>query len=311
MDRLDIYLMGLMRVRLGGRELAGFPTRKSRALFAFLVLQSGRVLPREAVAAQFWGTLSEARARKALSTEVWRVRGLLGAAGLCPERYLQTGSEGIGFRDDAPHWVDVAEVQRAVARAIHCAVERADEGLLGDLERAVALCRGDLLEDVHDDWCLLPREMLRAHHRTALDFLMHARMSRREWPAAVDAGQRLLALDPLQEHVYRGLMQCFHAVGNRPAAIRQFRACARTLWRELGVEPMPETRSVYQAIVSTPPANGLTPQRPEPVGKSVQEGISQAIENLDVARDLLVDASEQLQTPPDPTRRGGAPVPER
>ena len=36
--------------------------------------------------------------------------------------------------------------------------------------------------------------------------------------------------------------------GERPAALRQFRACVGVLDRELGVAPLPETTALYDAI---------------------------------------------------------------
>jgi DNA-binding SARP family transcriptional activator len=37
--------------------------------------------------------------------------------------------------------------------------------------------------------------------------------------------------------------------GDRPAALQQYERCVSVLKRELGIEPLPETRAVYRAIM--------------------------------------------------------------
>jgi two-component SAPR family response regulator len=58
-------------------------------------------------------------------------------------------------------------------------------------------------------------------------------MEARHWHHAVAHGSRLLQLDPLQEHVHRGLMRRHFSLGSRPAALRQFATCERILRDEL------------------------------------------------------------------------------
>jgi tetratricopeptide (TPR) repeat protein len=73
--------------------------------------------------------------------------------------------------------------------------------------------------------------------------------------AAVQVGLKLLALDPLQEPAHRALMQLYVDLGRRAAALRQYETCVGLLQRDLGVEPEPETRALYQAIVTPAPAD--------------------------------------------------------
>ncbi len=56
---------------------------------------------------------------------------------------------------------------------------------------------------------------------------------------------RLLALDPLREDVHRLLMRLHARAGRRNAALRQYRACADALGRDLGVAPEDETTGLW------------------------------------------------------------------
>ncbi len=65
MQALQISLLGPIDLALGDQRISAFPTRKSKALFASLVLSRGRVVPREVIIGEFWGDLPEARAQGA------------------------------------------------------------------------------------------------------------------------------------------------------------------------------------------------------------------------------------------------------
>lgn len=59
---------------------------------------------------------------------------------------------------------------------------------------------------------------------------------------------RLLALDPGWEDAYRIQMLAHLAQGNRALALRTYQLCVEVLDREFGVEPLPETRVLHEAI---------------------------------------------------------------
>jgi len=60
--------------------------------------------------------------------------------------------------------------------------------------------------------------------------------------------QRVLAVDPVWEDAYRVLMRAFIAQKNRPMALRSYERCVAVLDEEFGVEPLPETTALYEAI---------------------------------------------------------------
>jgi hypothetical protein len=55
-----------------------------------------------------------------------------------------------------------------------------------------------------------------------------------------------------------------HLAARQPAALRQYRACADVLRRELGVEPMPETRVLLARAMDTTGGSTLTHRAPAP-----------------------------------------------
>lgn len=302
MQTLRIYLLGNVELFLGSKRLNGFATKKSKALFAFLVLGKGRKFTREQLADAFWGDLPESRARRALSTDLWRIGNVLKEGGLDPDAYLVSDTDAVGFNSDAPHWVDVDRFGTAIGPIDHIHPAEADRQLIDEISEAVSLYRGDLLESIYDDWCQAQRDALQARHLGALEFLMESNMARGYWANALAIGQRILTLDPFMEHVQRAVMRCHFSLGNRPAAVKQYALCAKLLREELDVEPMEETRQVLETIVAAPAPdrsggpNDIGPLNSElpSVELRLQE-INLAIASIDAARSCLINAERELR----------------
>jgi DNA-binding SARP family transcriptional activator len=244
MGQLSLSLLGGFEARIGPGPPVPVPTKKAQALLAYLALTPGQLHPRDKLAALLWGDTAPGTARTALRQTLFVIRKALGA--LEGEVFQMTG-DAIAV---APNTVqtDTAAFERAVG-----------EGTPAALEQAVGLYRGDLLsglgvaEPVFEDWLMTERERLRELVLEALARrLAHQRTSGVAAPA-VHTALRLLALDPLQEAVHRTLMRLYGQFGRRDAALRQYQECVEVLRRELGVEPEPETKAVYQEILRQRP----------------------------------------------------------
>ena len=298
---IQISLLGSVRVCGRDGRTADLPTRRGIELFAFLVLEDGRRFQRSLLVEHFWPHLPEDRGRRALNTELWRLTHSLRMVGMDTDLALQRGTAGVGYVGQPGVVVDV-DALRAAMRVIR-AIDPADAGRaeLATVEAGVAAYRGDLLESVYSDWCLLWRENLRAQHTEALEFLLGSAMARQDWTAGLRYGRALLALDPLMEHVHRAVMRCHFHNGDRPLAMRQYALCEQLLREELNVEPMDETRRIQETILAVPgrPPQatahlGGPPRRRSPGGQTPAQKVDMALANVNSARHWLEDASREL-----------------
>ena len=244
MGGLALWLLGGFEARIGSGPPVPVPTKKAQALLAYLALTAGQSHPRDKLAALLWGDTAPGTARNALRQTLFVLRRALG--GIEDEVFHLTG-DAITLASDAVQ-TDAGAFERAVS-----------EGTPAALEQAVGLYRGDLLaglgvaEPVFEDWLMTERERLRELALEALARrLAHQRTSGAAAPA-VQTALRLLALDPLQEAVHRTLMRLYGQLGRRAAALRQYQECVEILQRELGVEPEPETKALYQEILRQRP----------------------------------------------------------
>lgn len=138
--------------------------------------------PRHHLAFVLWPESPEANARANLRQRLHELRQVLPDAGQC----LQTDSLAVGWRADAPLWLDVAAFEQGVAGATTPAA----------LAGTAALYGGDLLPRCYDEWIVAERERLRQIYGVALERLV-ARMERAWQRAGVFGRLRQAgALDP-------------------------------------------------------------------------------------------------------------------
>jgi DNA-binding SARP family transcriptional activator len=116
---------------------------------------------------------------------------------------------------------------------------------------AEALYRDDfLVEDLYEDWTVLPREDLKDKYLLILTRLSQYNMAALDLDGCIRRSHALLAKEPCREDAYQRLMQCYARLGQRGSALRWYQICERTLQQELDVPPSEETRRVFREISS-------------------------------------------------------------
>jgi DNA-binding SARP family transcriptional activator len=235
---LAVRLLGAVSVRWRGQEVPVHESARVVSLLGYLLLHRDAPQPRPRIAASFWPDSTESQARTNLRHLLHHLRRALPEA----DRYLQATPQTLGWRGDAPLWLDVAEFEAALAAGEHSTTA---------LRTAVDLYTGDLMEGVYDDWLAGDRERLRAGFLDALRRLATAYERRGDLAAAVRVGEALLRQDPLAEPTYQQLIRLHAARGDRARAVRAYHACADVLERELGAQPSPATQRLYRGLLAT------------------------------------------------------------
>jgi DNA-binding SARP family transcriptional activator len=239
MTPLHLTLLGSFGARLGDGRVLPVRRRKARALLAYLALGPGGDQPREKLLTLLWGEADPEHARHSLRQTLTVLR-----RDLAPWRPPGLVVAGDSVRLE-PSLVTVDATLFARLGA---------GGEPADLERALALYRGDLLEgldgvgDAFESWLMTERDRLRTRAVRLLDRLLAVRMAEGATVAAMEVALRLLAMEPLREDVHRLVMRLHVREGRRSAALRQYRTCESLLRRELDVPPEGETTELYRSI---------------------------------------------------------------
>lgn len=239
MTRLNLQLFGQFRISRGAEGEIAAPGKKGQALIGFLALAPDQSHTRDRLTTLLWGDRLEDQARQSFRQCLLTLRKSLGD-GAAP--ILVTDGDRLVLESQAIE-VDVLLFEQL-----------AGGDTREQLERAIALYRGDLFEglDVRsegfDEWLAGERNRLRDLAVDTLGQLMTLRAEAGEAESAIAAAQQLLALDPLREDAYRLLMRSNDKAGRRSAALRQYQKCEDVLRRELDVEPAPETLQLFSEI---------------------------------------------------------------
>lgn len=258
---LTVKLLGRLDIRVGRQTITGLPQRRAQELFAYLLLHRNRPYLREALATRLWESIDPAQARKYLRQAIWQLQTLLqSAVGAEAKDLLTLDAEWIQLNSVACLALDVAQFEHAIDASQGTSGDHLSEAQRADLEHAVELYRGDLLEGWYQDWCLVERERLQNCYLAALDKLL-------VWCDAhgcVDCGlahaERILRCDDTEEQAHRHIMQLHWMAGHRSKAMRQYQRCTRILLQELGIEPSARTRRLYDQIRAD---SGHSPSAPE------------------------------------------------
>jgi DNA-binding SARP family transcriptional activator len=236
---LRIALLGPPAL-MWGRQPFAIARRQARALL-YRIAAAAHPVPRGQLGYLFWPDIPEAAARRNLTVLLTQIRRALPQPDL-----LVAADDAIGL-DHASVETDTA----ALAALSHQATGAGQLDLLAD---ALRHYRGPFLDGFvlpdsaeFDAWASQERQVWERRYLDALAVLVEGYTAVGAYPAAIDAAQRALAIDDLAEDMHRRLIALYAAVGNRAAAIRQFERCIVVLERELGVDPLPETRAVYEA----------------------------------------------------------------
>ncbi len=253
---LKVFLAGRVAVEADGVVIdeGRFPGRQGRLLFAYLVAEQGRPVPRDELAEALWGESPPATWDKALTVVVSKLRALLADIGLDGSTAV-TGAFGC-YRLELPEgsWVDVIV-------ATNAAQEAEDALAAGDLDQARAagalattLVQQPFMPGEEGAWVEVKRRELADVRGRALTALADACLQSGDAAEAVKWAEQAIALEPYSETGYRRLMDAHTVAGNRAEALRVYERCRRLLADELGAYPSPETESIYRGLLEAPSA---------------------------------------------------------
>lgn len=225
-------LMGGCQVQTATGATVQFPTRKTALVFAYLALRAGRAEQRARLAGLLWSDRGEDQARGSLRQSLFAIRRALDKVG------------GPGFETTS----ETARVPSESLDVDALAIERlSGSNSAADLRKLQALYRGPLLDGwdgedpIFDEWLRAERTRRDRQVLGALRRLVALEWRSGELAAALLTAERVCAIDPVCEETHRAAMQIHLEQGNRNEALRIFEQLRRSLDRELGVEPEPET----------------------------------------------------------------------
>jgi DNA-binding SARP family transcriptional activator len=236
-SRLEVRLLGRPELRFDGMGLAHVTPPRIFSLLAFLIVNRDRRLTRAAVASALWIDELEDDARSNLRRHLNVLNAGLPKIGVS---WILATTTTLQWNPEAPAWIDIVEFER----------------LGGDDDTAVdaaALYRGDFLQGHFEDWMIGERERFQNLFLDIAYGLAVRSRGNRDFMKAAEYADRVLALGEWREDALRLKMAAAYEMGDRAGALAAFDRFVKMLSADVGVDVMPETRALRDAIVANVP----------------------------------------------------------
>ncbi len=250
---LSLYGFGKFRVFAGGNEVHDklWKTRKSKYLFAYLGVHSGRDVPDEKIMDVFWPDHPPEKARQSLYAALSHMRKALEAGETGENERVVLARKGFyRFNTDRPWFFDVSEFERLYdAGQARFRDGREDEAMIS-FQKAESLYTGEFMEGYYADWALYIREELQMKYVEILERLMMHFFDKERYEVACDYAARLTKLDNCHQEAHFTLMKSFVEQGKPSQAARQYQQCSQIFKDELNLSAPPEMTELYLMITA-------------------------------------------------------------
>ncbi len=238
---LEVYSLGQANVYRDGTALTktDWQTATAKELFYYFVEHpEGR--RKEVILAALWPDQTYSRANDNFHTSMRRLRSALGMDMVKMDDNLYR------LNPVLPLWHDGTEAQTLITRARAAP----DAAVARPWWTAAAdLLNGVFADEFYRDWAGARRQFWETSTREVLTWLADDALERAAPDEAVAWGQRLLALDPLDEAAHVLLLRIYAAAGRNTMLSQQYNALCRALEDELGTQPSRQTREIYQRLL--------------------------------------------------------------
>jgi DNA-binding SARP family transcriptional activator len=238
---------------LGPRDLGG---SRPKQVLEILLAARGHLVSTDRLADQLWAENLPQNAAGSLQTFVSVLR-----RHLTPDRdraraLVVTEAEAYRFATDLLE-LDLDRFDELLERSAREPTHLARRSL----ERALALVRGEVLEDEpYSSWALDLRgtyqgRVLGAHLEAA-----DAALAELDYAAGLAHAEEAASFDAFGERAHRTAMLALYALGRQHDALETYRRFRARLDDELGLEPTPETRALESAILRQEEVRSLVPR---------------------------------------------------
>lgn len=246
---LSIRVLGSLAVEADGRKLTLPPSKKTRALFAYLVV-TGRPHRRDRLCDLLWDVPDDPRG--ALRWSLSKLRTLIDEAAT---RHIVADRETVAFRAENTT-CDLLAIRSDIghnpATAPTESLRRAAPAFVGDF------LEGLELTDCHKfhAWCVAEREEARALHAKVLSALIDRLSDAPE--AALEHARALSRVEPGNEHAWAMLIHLLVECGRKREAAEVYNTADRALG-DFGAPRTGELLALWRRLRTRPAAAPAAP----------------------------------------------------
>jgi DNA-binding SARP family transcriptional activator/TolB-like protein/Tfp pilus assembly protein PilF len=237
--QLHFKLLGKAALSIAGADSRRVLPQKGLALLAYLAMNRGRSISRAVLADLLWGDRVDSQARQSLRQCILTLRRDFGPT---LGRALVVEDHSLAFA------ADVVEVDALQFVAFATAADFTER------QRCIDLPWGSFLGDFttgaegFDEWAVAERQELDATAARVFAELAEQFEGAGDGGRAIAALERLIAIDPAEEHRHRRLVALEARTRGADAALARGRMLTALLKREFDAAPEPATLALLEDI---------------------------------------------------------------
>jgi DNA-binding SARP family transcriptional activator len=253
---LSISMLGpveIFRDRDRPPALDAWTTRRARDIFCFIASRRHRRASKDTIIDTFWGETDLDVVEKNFHPTVSHIRKALNSNQPLKQNFLLYREGDYQLNPEFSYLIDIEEFDRLLAEGESARRARKFDECVESYVQAVTLYRGEFMQGSYEPWVDEQRTYYREQYLHLLEALAGVAQKTGEWTRSIQLAQQILHEDAFREDIHCLLMKAHVALGNRGAAREQYEILRRLLEKELGVEPGPETRKLYQELLNPKP----------------------------------------------------------
>ena len=242
---MRIQLCGRLRVDIAGRHVTpALRARQGRILLAYLVINRGRAISRDAMIEAIWPDEQPLDPAAALRTQLSRLRAALGTGSLA-------GRDAVELRLPDGTWIDVEAADQAIRAADSALSEESWKGAWTSAHITLNIAGRPFLAGFEAGWAQETRSELRELELRALEAISCAgiELGGSELAGAERSARSLIRMAPFRESGYLSLMRALSASGNVAEALRAYDELRKLLTSELGSAPAAEAQALHRKLL--------------------------------------------------------------
>lgn len=250
---LTINMLGPVEIlRDPTRPLAAdaWSTRRARDILCFIASRRHHRASKDTIIDTFWGETDIEVVEKNFHPTVSHIRKAVNSNQPLKQNFLLYRDSDYQLNPEFSYWIDIEEFDRLMYEGEKARRSRNFEECVKAYEGAVTLYRGEFMQGSYEPWVEEQRTYYREQYLRLLEVLAGVAQKMGDWSKSMQLAQRILHEDQFREDIHCLVMRAHGALGNRGAVKEHYQGLRRLLKAELGVEPGPETRKLFQELVA-------------------------------------------------------------
>lgn len=228
---------------LANGETVKWRTAKVEELFVYLLYHRGTTVRKEEIIDSLWSEGEPKNADNTLHTSVYKLKKIFKETGINISVKFSGGGYILDIGTDIDY--DVASFETFITDGKGLAKEDVCE-----FEKIVALYKGDYLEGKDYLWCMPERARLQKHFSDLAKQVARYYSNSSNYSKAEQILLRSVRYLPYDEDAYELLLKICSRKKDRPAMIKYYETIQDLLRHDLGLEPRPSLKRLYESLMN-------------------------------------------------------------